>query len=97
MINVNKAIGMIISHYPTHDMSTCRDLGDRWVFVVVPRGSTGTVYSGTTFPSVLKSSGEFELYNICSSPDAYMKSTEVKIDDPRNKYLREDKSDERLA
>ena len=88
MINVNKAIGMIISHYPTHDISACRDLGDRWVFVVVPRGPTDTVYSGTTYPSVLKSSGEFELYNICSNPDAYIKSTEVKIDDPRNKYLK---------
>ena len=88
MINVNKAIGIIISRYPTHDISVCRDLGDRWVFVVVPRGSTDTVYSGTTFPSVLKSSGEFELYNIGSNPDTYMKSTEVKIDDPRNKYLK---------
>ena len=90
MINVNKAIGIIISRYPTHDISTCRDLGDRWVFVAVPHGATDTVYSGTTFPSVLKSSGKFELYNICSNPDAYMKSTEVKIDDPRNKYLKEE-------
>ena len=89
MINVNKAIGIIISRYPTHDISACRDLGDRWVFVVVPHGATDTVYSGTTFPSVLKSSGKFELYNICSNPDAYMESTEVKIDDPRSKYLKE--------
>ena len=89
MVNVNTAIGIIISHYPTRDISACRDLGDRWVFVVVPYGSTDTIYSGTTFPSVLKSSGKFELYNICSNPDAYMKSTEVKIDDPRNKYLKE--------
>ena len=35
--------------------------------------------------------------NICSNPDAYMKSTEVKIDDPRNKYLKEGESNERLA
>ena len=63
-------------------------LGDRWVFVVAPHGSTDTIYSGTTFPSVLKSSGKFELYNISSNPDTYMKSTEVKIDDPRNKYLK---------
>ena len=90
MVNVNKAIGIIISHYPTHDISACRDLGDRWVFVVVPHGSTDTIYSGTTFPSVLKSSGKFELYNICSSPDAYMESTEVKIDDPRSKYLKKE-------
>ena len=90
MISVNKAIGIIISRYPTHDISACRDLGDRWVFVVVPHVSTDTVYSGTTFPSVLKSSGKFELYNISSNPDAYMKSTEVKIDDPRNKYLKKE-------
>ena len=90
MINVNKAIGIIISRYPTHDISTCRDLGDRWVFVVVPHGSTDTVHSGTTFPSVLKSSGKFELYNISSNPNAYVNSTEVKIDDPRSKYLKEE-------
>ena len=89
MINVNKAIGIIISRYPTHDISACRDLGDRWVFVVVPHGLTDTIYSGTTFPSVLKSSGKFELYNISSNPNAYLNSTEVKIDDPRNKYLKE--------
>ena len=90
MTNVNKAICIIISHYPTHDISACRDLGDRWIFVVVPHGSTDTVYSGTTFPSVLKSSGKFELYNICSNPDTYMKSTEVDVDDPRSKYLKEE-------
>ena len=90
MINVNKAIGIIISRYPTHDISACRDLGDRWVFVVVPRGATDTVYSGTTYPSVLKSSGEFELYSICSNPKAYINSTEVKINDPRSKYLKEE-------
>ncbi len=90
MINVHKATGIIISRYPTHDISTCRDLGDRWVFVVVPRGATDTVYSGTTFPSVLKASGKFELYNICSNPDAYMKSTEVDVDDPRNKCLKKE-------
>lgn len=90
MINVNKAIGIIISRYPTHDISACRDLGDRWVFVVVPHGSTDTIYSGTTFPSVLKSSGKFELYNISSNPKAYVNSTEVKIDDPRSKYLKEE-------
>ena len=88
MINVNKAIGIIIRRYPTHDISTCRDLADRCPPPVAPKGSTGTVYSGTTYPSVLKSSGKFELYNICSNPDAYMKSTEVKIDDPRDKYLK---------
>ena len=90
MVNVNKAIGIIISHYPTHDISACRDLGDRWIFVVAPHGSTDTIYSGTTFPSVLKSSGKFELYNICSNPDTYMKSTEVDVDDPRSKYLKEE-------
>ena len=91
MINVNKAIGIIISRYLTHDISTCRDLGDRWVFVVVPHGATDTIYSGTTFPSVLKSSGKFELYNICSNPESYMNSTEVNIDDPRSKYLKKER------